>query len=85
MGINDTRNDLVEKYFEVVEYDNNRKPLKLKSLDYGIKYFVNPASIYSNQKLGDGLPPLPIVIQGDNSNEIDELKDLESQGWTRLQ
>ena len=78
-------NDLVEKYFEVVEYDNNRKPLKLKSLDYGIKYFVNPASIYSNQKLGDGLPPLPIVIQGDNSNEIDELKDLESQGWTRLQ
>ena len=31
-----------------------------------------------------GTPPLPIVMQGDNSNDFNEITDLESQGWTRL-
>jgi hypothetical protein len=78
-------NDLVEKYFEIAEYDANKKPQRIKSLDYGIKYFINPASIYSNEKDGGmGTPPLPIVMQGDNSNDFNEITDLESQGWTRL-
>ena len=77
--------DLCEKYFEVVEYDKNKKPLKIKSLDYGIKYFINPTSIYSNEKLGiDGLPPLPIVISQDGNQEHNEIADLESQGYRRL-
>lgn len=78
-------NDLVEKYFEIAEYDANRKPQRIKSLDFGIKYFINPASIYSNEKDGGmGTPPLPIVMQGDNSNDFNEITDLESQGWTKL-
>lgn len=78
-------NDLVEKYFEIAEYDTNKKPQRIKSLDFGIKYFINPASIYSNEKDGGmGTPPLPIVMQGDNSNDFNEITDLESQGWTRL-
>jgi hypothetical protein len=78
-------NDLVEKYFEIAEYDANKKPQRIKSLDFGIKYFINPASIYSNEKDGGmGTPPLPIVMQGDNSNDFNEIADLESQGWTRL-
>jgi hypothetical protein len=78
-------NGLVEKYFEIAQYDNNQKPLKLKSLDYGIKYFINPASIYSNEKnYHDGIPPLPIVIEGDNSNNYNEINDLEAQGWRQL-
>ena len=78
-------NDLVEKYFEVVQYDKNKKPLKLKALDYGVKYFINPASMYSNEKMGaDGLPPLPIVISQDGNEEHNEMADLESQGYHRL-
>jgi len=78
-------NDLVEKYFEIAEYDANKKPQRIKSLDFGIKYFINPASIYSNEKDGGmGTPPLPIVMQGDNSNDFNEITDLESQGWTKL-
>jgi len=78
-------NDLVEKYFEIAEYDANKKPLRIKSLDFGIKYFINPASMYNNEKDGAmGTPPLPIVMQGDNSNEFNEITDLESQGWTKL-
>jgi len=84
-GLMILENDLVEKYFEVVEYDNNKKPLKLKSLDYGIKYFINPASIYNNEKNStEGLPPLPILIQGEQKEEVDGVKDLESQGWQLL-
>ena len=79
-------NDLVEKYFEVVQYDKNKKPLKLKSLDYGVKYFINPTSMYSNEKLGiDGVPPLPIVISQNGNEDFNEIADLESQGYRRLQ
>jgi hypothetical protein len=78
-------NDLVEKYFEIAEYDANKKPLRIKSLDFGIKYFINPASMYNNEKDGvTGTPPLPIVMQGDNSSDINEITDMESQGWTKL-
>ena len=78
-------NDLVEKYFEIAEYDANKKPLRIKSLDFGIKYFINPASMYNNEKDGAmGTPPLPIVMQGDNSNEFNEITDMESQGWIKL-
>lgn len=78
--------DLVEKYFEVVEYDKNRKPLKIKSLDYGIKNFINPTSIYSNEKFGvEGVPPLPVVISQTGQQDFNDIADLESQGYRRLQ
>jgi len=77
-------NDLVEKYFEIEQFDNNKKPLKIRALDYGIKYFINPTSLYSNERNDQGAVPLPVIIQGDNSSEKDELKDLEAQGWSRL-
>lgn len=85
-GLMILENDLVEKYFEIAEYDSNRKPLKVKALDYGIRYFVNPASIYNNEKNGNSqnFPSLPIVIQGDNSQDFNEISDLETQGWKRL-
>jgi hypothetical protein len=77
-------NDLVEKYFEIEQFDTNKKPLKIRALDYGIKYFINPTSLYSNERNDQGAVPLPVIIQGDNSGEKDDLKDLEAQGWSRL-
>jgi hypothetical protein len=77
-------NDLVEKYFEIEQFDNNKKPLKIRALDFGIKYFINPTSLYSNERNDQGAVPLPVIIQGDNSGEKDDLKDLEAQGWSRL-
>lgn len=78
-------NELAEKYFEVAEYDENKKPLKLKALDYGIKYYINPASIFMNEKDKTSYNPLPIVMQGNNNDDdFNELSDLESQGWRKL-
>lgn len=77
--------DIVQKYFEVAEYDINRKPLLLKSLDYGIKYFINPTSIYSNEKnMSDGIQPLPVIMQGNNQTEFSDVSELEEQGWRFL-
>jgi hypothetical protein len=76
--------ELCEKYFEIEQYDDNKKPLKIKPLDYGIKYFINPTSIYTNEKNNEGHVPLPILMQGNKEESFSELSDLEGQGWKLL-
>jgi len=73
--------DLVEKYFEIEQYDDNKRPLKIRSLDYGIKYFINPTSIYSNEKNSEGSTPLPILIPNNGEETFSEIHDLQEQGW----
>lgn len=78
-------NDIVEKYFEVEQYDDNKRPLKIKPLDYGIKYFINPTSIYSNEKNGESTNfAMPILMQGNSDNTFTDLNELEEQGWKSL-
>lgn len=77
-------NELAEKYFEVVEYDDNKRPLKLRMLDYGIKYFVNPTSMYNNTlQNNESTTPLPLIFN-DSIEESSELQDLEMEGWKPL-
>lgn len=71
--------DLVGRYFDVLEVDENRKPLIIKQLDYGIKYYMNPTSIYSQE---DTVGVLPAFMGGSNFN-ID-VSDLHQQGWSLL-
>ena len=71
---------IVEQYFEIVQRDDNNKPLRIKQLDYGVKYFMNPTSIYSNQKtsLTEG-HALPFLLGNhDNNKDTDDLID---DGW----
>lgn len=76
--------ELVNTYFEVLELDENKRPMKLKALDYGLKNFINPTSIYSNEKDKETtMMPMPVVIKGDN-NEQTDVDDLFQQGWRRL-
>ena len=77
-------NDLVDKYYEIEQFDSNRKPLKLKSLDFGIKHFINPTSIYSNEKENLGGNPLPIYIPSTENTSANDMADLEAEGWRRL-
>ena len=77
-------NEITERYFEILELDDNKRPLKLKALDYGIKYFVNPISAYNNEKDQDMTAPLPIIMQGDQDDKDNGVADLESQGWSFL-
>lgn len=77
-------NEVAEKYFEVVELDDNKKPLKLKSLDFGIKYFINPNSVYSNEKDRYNQSPSPVIIQGNNQEQNNDIDELTQQGWRML-
>ena len=79
-------NELAERHFEIEQFDNNKKPLKVRSLDYGVKHFLNPSSIYTNEKLGDeGLKPMPVVMQGNpNQSANEDLQELETMGWRRI-
>jgi hypothetical protein len=77
-------NELAEKYFEIVEFDQNKKPLKIKSLDFGIKYFINPNSIYSNEKNKNDYIPAPVIIKTGDEDDHNEIQDLEQEGWRFL-
>jgi len=75
-------NEVCEKYFEIAEYDDNRRPKIIKPFDYGIKYFINPTSIYVNEKDRSSNNPLPIIIPG--TGNYSEVDDLRGGGWKFL-
>lgn len=74
---------VTERYYEVTKYDDNQKPLMLKSLDYGTKSFVDPLSIYGNEKVvGAHNSPSPMVFDvGVESPHDNDIVELESMGW----
>jgi hypothetical protein len=73
--------DIAPVYFDIVEKDGNGKPVIIKSIDYGIKYFMNPLSIYGNEKDGLGGDALPSFMGGGSQVENPDIDDLFNQGW----
>jgi hypothetical protein len=73
---------LVDKHFEVIQLDSNNRPLILKQLDFGIKYFTNASSMF-NEKDGNG-SALPVFI-GDKQQDFSDYESLVRQGFTPLQ
>lgn len=56
--------EIVEKYFDVISRDENKKPNAIHPIDYGVKLFTNPHSIYRNEKDGAGGDALPSIFGG---------------------
>lgn len=78
-------NEICEKYFEIIEYDTNRRPLNLKLFDYGIRHFIKPSSYLTNERFGTQNNTLPIIISRSDNEENDQgIEDLRSEGWTFL-
>jgi hypothetical protein len=77
-------NEITEKYYEIVELDDNKRPQVLRSLDYGIKYFINPTSMYNNEKNPDEAVPMPMLFNGGGESDRTDLMDLQEQGWNLL-
>lgn len=71
-------------YFDIIEKNENSKPVVIKSMDYGIRYFENPTSIYTNEKTGLGGDALPVFMGSGKTSENPEMDDLLGQGWTNL-
>jgi hypothetical protein len=73
---------LVQKYFEVTRVDDNRRPLEIKALDYGIKYNVMSNSMYNEtDNINSGMPTIMGGLVSDNSDEVNWL---QAQGWKTL-
>jgi hypothetical protein len=73
--------ELVEKHFEVMKLDANNRPLILKQLDFGIKYYTNPGSFYNDRDGSNSA--LPSLIS-DKNQGYDEFNSLIEQGYKPL-
>ena len=73
--------DIAPVYFDILEKDENGKPVVIKSIDYGIKYYMNPLSIYGNEKNNSGGDALPSFMGGGSQVENPDMDDLFNQGW----
>lgn len=81
-ALNILSDKIVGKYFEIMATDENNKPLLLKPFDYGVKYYMNPNSMYVNEKDGMGGDALPVMFG--NSPMDHDMSELTSMGWTLL-
>jgi hypothetical protein len=76
--------ELITRYFEVLQTDKNNKPLKIKQFDFGIKYFMNPTSIYSGEGREDGFNDTTPIIIGNAQNTDSDMDQLMGMGWKPL-
>lgn len=83
-GLMILHDDIISGYLEVLERDTNHKPLAVRAMDYGLKTFQNPASIYSNLKDGDGINADPVTFFSGESQMQDDVGDLMMNGWQLL-
>ena len=82
--------EVCEKYFEVLEFDKNQKPFKIRRLSYSQPgEFVDDFGILTNRKIAqnDGeedFNEMPSFFTNfGNEPENPEMDDLISQGWER--
>lgn len=77
--------DLCERWFTIEEFDSCGKPSKITPLDYGVKYFESPTSIYTNEQVAriEQSRIAPMVFGG-SSEIMNEFAQLESEGWELL-
>ena len=76
--------EIVNRYFEILQTDKNNKPQQIQQFDFGIKYFMNPKSIYSNKGREDGFVDTPPIIIGNAQNTDSDLDQLMNMGFKPL-
>jgi hypothetical protein len=76
--------ELTERYFDIIEMDDQGKPCGIEPMDFGISMFEKPTSIYlDNEIVSTNGSVTPIVFGMTNEDNQDEF-DLELGGWTLL-
>lgn len=73
--------DIAPIYFDIIDKDENNKPSIIKSIDYGIRNYINLNSIYTNEKNGLGGDAMPIIMGSNKHSDQPDLDDLYTQGW----
>jgi len=78
-------NEITECYFDIEELDDYGKPLRLTPKEYGITYFQNPTSLYTNEQVdhieSSNLSPMAFGSFGEADSEI---FGMLADGWKPL-
>jgi hypothetical protein len=80
-------NEICQKYYEIIKYDDNQRPLVIKDLDFGIKSIASPIGFYTNEKENPGSLPLPSVFDAGGDSIYSDDPDLDTllqSGWSFL-
>ena len=74
--------EIAERYFDIIKYDDYRKPLVMTPYDDLPRKFIDPTSMYSNERYSHP-SQMPVIFSDlSNSTEKDEdLEDLITNGW----
>ena len=74
--------EVTEKYFEILEFDDNGKPKAIRGLDFGERLFINPLSIYNNEKDPASGNPSPMIFGMPQTVQESDIAELEGMGWS---
>ena len=78
-------NDLIQRYYEVIELDDNGKPKNIILSDFVHQNFKGFLNDYKTQNISDTWEPPSMVYYNINNGERQsELDDMIEQGWTML-
>tara|TARA_R100000951_G_scaffold112807_1_gene113740 strand:- start:3727 stop:5436 length:1710 start_codon:yes stop_codon:yes gene_type:complete len=78
--------EITERFFTIDEFDENKKPQLITMMDYGIRYFEDPTSIYTETPTGESesYNTMPGIFSGGEDQGYDEMGMLMGMGYTPL-
>lgn len=78
--------EITERFFDILELDTYGKPAAIEPMDFGLKMFEDPTSIYlDNEIAGSSTAGLGAVVFGmEDTEDTSDLDDLLSTGWVQL-
>jgi hypothetical protein len=82
-------NDICKRYYEIISFDDNQRPLKIKPIDYGLGLIISPNNLYINEKDAQAFMPLPTLFSepvhiNDEFSNIPDYEILKRDGWSVL-
>lgn len=78
--------EITERFFDILELDAYGKPAAIEPMDFGLKMFEDPTSIYlDNEIAGSSTAGLGAIVFGmEDTEDTSDLDDLLSTGWVQL-
>lgn len=80
---NDANNGICQRYFEIIDVDDNGKPKIIKPMDFGLKYYTRPSYNVLKSSAYDDMDAMPISF-GSKTMQNDDMEELQMAGWTML-
>jgi len=80
-------NNVVQRYYNVLEIDNNQRPAKLELGAYIDQKFSNFLQDYKMQNIDDSWNPAPVYFEDINifgDGELTDMDLLEQEGYVKV-